>query len=80
MSDLQNHKQVQLDNVAVIALLTSHRIPVDALRADDFDEILHQRQQSLLALVEKATGKQAQVSVAIAALDLAEPAESITAT
>lgn len=41
------------------ALLASHRIPVDALRADDFDSFCDQRQQNLLALIEAAMGKRA---------------------
>lgn len=36
------------------ALLASHRIPVAALRADDFDSFCDQRQQNLLALIEAA--------------------------
>lgn len=41
------------------ALLASHRIPVAALRADDFDSFCDQRQQNLLALIEAAMGKRA---------------------
>ncbi|KER82239.1 GmrSD restriction endonuclease domain-containing protein [Xanthomonas arboricola] len=59
LAALQAHKQVQLDNVGMDALLASHRIPVDALRADDFDSFCDQRQQNLLALIEAAMGKRA---------------------
>ncbi|MCS3745899.1 hypothetical protein FHY18_001460 [Xanthomonas arboricola] len=59
LAALQAHKQVQLDNVGMDALLTSHRIPVAALRADDFDSFCDQRQQNLLALIEAAMGKRA---------------------
>ncbi|QJD66995.1 DUF262 domain-containing protein [Xanthomonas campestris pv. badrii] len=59
LAALQAHKQVQLDNVGMDALLVSHRIPVAALRADDFDSFCHQRQQNLLALIEAAMGKRA---------------------
>ncbi|RJU12064.1 hypothetical protein XcmpCFBP7700_13360 [Xanthomonas campestris] len=59
LAALQAHKQVQLDNVGMDALLASHRIPVDALRADDFDSFCDQRQQNLLALIEEAMGKRA---------------------
>ncbi|MGV7181851.1 hypothetical protein [Xanthomonas axonopodis] len=41
------------------ALLASHRIPVAALRTDDFDSFCDQRQQNLLALIEAAMGKRA---------------------
>ncbi|WP_425510644.1 GmrSD restriction endonuclease domain-containing protein [Xanthomonas prunicola] len=59
LAALQAHKQVQLDNVGMDALLASHRIPVDALRADDFDSFCDQRQQNLLALIEATMGKRA---------------------
>lgn len=59
LAALQAHKQVQLDNTGMDALLASHRIPVDALRADDFDSFCAQRQQNLLALIEAAMGKRA---------------------
>ncbi|MBB5880180.1 hypothetical protein GGR74_001328 [Xanthomonas arboricola] len=59
LAALQAHKQVQLDNVGMDALVASHRIPVAALRADDFDSFCDQRQQNLLALIEAAMGKRA---------------------
>lgn len=39
------------------AFLTSHAIPVQALRADDFDAFIRQRAAALLKLIEQATGK-----------------------
>jgi len=59
LSALQAHKQVQLDTAGMDTLLASHRIPVAALRADDFDSFWDQRQQALLRLIEGAMGKQA---------------------
>ncbi|WP_420009303.1 GmrSD restriction endonuclease domain-containing protein [Xanthomonas sacchari] len=59
LAALQAHKQVQLDNAGMDALLASHCIPVDALRADDFDSFCDQRQQNLLALIEAAMRKRA---------------------
>jgi hypothetical protein len=59
LAALQAHKQVQLDDSGMDSLLASHRIPVDALRADDFDSFCAQRQQNLLALIEAAMGKRA---------------------
>ncbi len=58
LAALQAHKQVQLDHDGMDALLTSHRIPVKALRSDDFESFYVQRQQALLALIETAMGKQ----------------------
>lgn len=46
------------------AILGSHFIPADPLRADDFAAFYQARKQNLLALIEKAMGKQA-VAVAI---------------
>jgi len=58
LTALQAHKQVLLDDSGMDALLASHRIPVAALRADDFDNFLSQRQRNLLALIEGVMGKQ----------------------
>lgn len=58
LAALQAHKQVQLDEGEMDALLASHRIPVAALRSDNFELFYAQRQQNLLALIEGAMGKQ----------------------
>ena len=39
------------------ALLASHRIPVQALRSDDFESFYSERQQALLELIEGVMGK-----------------------
>lgn len=57
LARLQDHKQVQLDGEAMNAILEGHRIPTDALRADDFDAFYQQRKRLLLAIIEKAMGK-----------------------
>lgn len=57
---LQNHKQVQIDDVVMDGILASHRIDPTKLRADDFDGFMVARASSLLALVETAMGKQIQ--------------------
>lgn len=57
LAKLQTHAQVQLDDAAMDDLLTSHRIPVGALRADNFNAFYAERQQALLELAEKVMGK-----------------------
>lgn len=54
---LQEHKQVQLDDGSMDALLASHRIPADLLRADDFAGFYQARKAALLSLIEAAMGK-----------------------
>lgn len=59
LASLQVHKQVQLDDAGMDALLASHCIPVEALRSDDFESFYAQRQKNLLSLIEGVMGKQA---------------------
>ncbi|WP_017926899.1 DUF262 domain-containing protein [Thioalkalivibrio sp. HL-Eb18] len=54
---LQNHEQVQLGDADMDAILEGHRIPVEALRANDFDAFYQQRKRRLLEIIEKAIGK-----------------------
>lgn len=61
LAALQNNKQVYLDDVSMNAILTSHHIPADLLRADDFDAFYSGRKAGLLRLVERAIGKSAQL-------------------
>lgn len=58
---LQADKQVQLPDDAMDAILHSHRIPADRLRADDFDAFVDERRRLLLGLIEKAMGKPVRV-------------------
>lgn len=58
LAKLQAHKQVQLDEAGMDALLATHHIPVAALRSDDFELFYSQRQQNLLSLIEGVMGKQ----------------------
>ncbi|GAA3895809.1 DUF262 domain-containing protein [Halomonas cibimaris] len=58
LARLQNHEQVQLDDAAMNTILEGHRIPTDALRADDFDAFYQQRKRLLLEIIAKAMGKQ----------------------
>lgn len=57
LSKLQEHAQVRLNDDEMNALLVSHYIPVEALRADDFFAFYEQRQKTLLQLIEKTIGK-----------------------
>lgn len=57
LARLQGHKQVLLDDAAMNTILEGHRIPTDALRADDFDAFYQQRKRLLLEIIEKAMGK-----------------------
>lgn len=57
LARLQGHKQVQLSDDAMDAILEGHRIPTAALRADDFDAFYQQRKRRLLEIITKAMGK-----------------------
>ncbi|WP_046077770.1 GmrSD restriction endonuclease domain-containing protein [Halomonas sp. HG01] len=57
LARLQDHQQVQLDDEAMDAILEGHRIPTEALRADDFHVFYQQRKSRLLEIIEKAMGK-----------------------
>ncbi len=57
LARLQGHKQVQLADPAMDAILTSHLIAPAALRADDFDDFYQARKQALLGLISKVMGK-----------------------
>jgi hypothetical protein len=52
---IQKAKQVPAADLD--QFLTSHLIPVPALRNDDFDVFIRQRAAALLCLIERATGK-----------------------
>lgn len=57
LADIQRHKQVGLTDDGMDAILQTHLIPASALRADDFQTFYGERQKSLLALIERAMGK-----------------------
>ncbi len=57
LKNLQEHKQVQIDDAAMDEILASHCIDAVRLRADDFNGFITARASALLDLVEKATGK-----------------------
>jgi hypothetical protein len=55
---LQQHKQVQLDDVSMDRILQSHLISANELRADDFRGFYAKRKASLLALISSVMGKE----------------------
>jgi hypothetical protein len=63
LAKLQAHKQVLLDDVAMNRILTSHFIDPESLRSDDFDRFCTSRKAALLALIERAMGKNAVENV-----------------
>jgi hypothetical protein len=67
---LQKHKQVQIGDGAMNAIVEGHCIPSAPLRADDFDAFYRQRKQRLLEIIEKAIGKK----VLLESVDHAVPA------
>lgn len=56
---LQTHKQVQLNDMAMDALLASHRVPIAELRGDDFAGFYEARKRLLLKLIESVMDKTA---------------------
>jgi hypothetical protein len=59
LQKIQHHKQVQLNDDGMNALLESHLINAQTLRADDFDAFYADRKIKLLALIERIMGKPA---------------------
>jgi hypothetical protein len=54
---IQKHKQVQIGDEHMDAILSSHRIDPKSLRADNFEAFMTKRARTLLDLVEGAMGK-----------------------
>lgn len=57
LAAIQAHRQVGLTPREMDAIVGTHFIDADALRNNDFDDFLQKREQSLLALIERAMGK-----------------------
>ena len=55
---IQQEKQVGLSDDEMNALLASHAIAPQLLRADEFKHFIEDRRRRLAALIEKAMGKQ----------------------
>jgi hypothetical protein len=62
---IQNHKQVGLNNEQMDAILRSHLIAPDRLRANDFNAFMQQREKQLLELISHAMGKSVHEDAAI---------------
>lgn len=58
ISRIQTEKQVGLTDDAMDALLSSHALDPALLRSDDFDRFVEDRRRRLVALIERAMGKQ----------------------
>lgn len=54
---LQQHKNVQLDDTGMDAILATHQIDPLPLRKDDFEEFMVTRQRMILTKIEAAMGK-----------------------
>ena len=57
LMSIQEHSQVGLSKDEMDAILDSHCIDADSLRANDFKSFLKRRRSRLLNLIEKAMGK-----------------------
>lgn len=69
LKSVQDHAQVQMGDDAMNAILESHFIAPESMRDDDFEQFFTQRQQSLLAIIVQAMGKQAEMVVALPDVD-----------
>jgi hypothetical protein len=59
---IQTEKQVGLADDAMDALLASHALEPALLRSDDFDRFIEDRRRRLVALIERAMGKQVNLA------------------
>jgi len=59
---IQNEKQVRLADDAMDDLLASHALEPALLRSDDFDRFVEDRRRRLVALIERAMGKQVNLA------------------
>ncbi|MBW3806764.1 DUF262 domain-containing protein [Aeromonas jandaei] len=65
LKSVQEHAQVQMGDDAMNDILESHFISPQSLREDDFEQFFALRQQSLLAIVAQAMGKQVDMTIAM---------------
>lgn len=75
LAKLEAEKLVALDTAAMDALLQTHQIPAQFLRADDFEGFYQARKALLLQLIEQAMGKTALAHAEAANDDSEEGAE-----
>ena len=69
---IQSEKQVGLADDAMDALLASHALEPALLRDDDFDRFVEDRRRRLVALIERAMGKQVNLAGEIEEYEVAE--------
>jgi hypothetical protein len=58
LQKIQNHRQVQLNDAGMDAILVTHLIAATPLRTDDFDGFYSARKAALLSVIERVMGKQ----------------------
>ena len=61
LQKLQNNVQVQLDSTEMDKIISTHCIPPEQLRDDNFDSFYEKRKLALLGLISTAMGKQVLV-------------------
>lgn len=69
---IQTEKQVGLADDAMDALLASHALEPALLRSDDFDRFVEDRRRRLVALIERAMGKQVNLAPETEEYEVAE--------
>lgn len=76
---LQNHKQVQIPDAEMDAILTSHLVDSACLRSNDFSAFTAKRAQALLELAGKAMRKAVEVTPASKSTeaDAVDPEEGV---
>jgi hypothetical protein len=57
LQQIQEDKQVQIDDVTMDEILSTHLIDPRVLRQDNFDEFYTRRKTALLAMIERVMGK-----------------------
>ena len=60
LAALQSHSQTEMTDDEMNRILSTHRIPFEPLRSDDFQAFYSSRKSALIELVEKAIGKSVQ--------------------
>jgi hypothetical protein len=79
LSAIQNHRQVDLKNEQMDAILRSHLIAPNRLRADDFNAFMQQREKQLLGLISHAMGKSVHEGAAVSEESIEDQYEELEA-
>lgn len=79
LEQLQEHKQVQLDDAGMDALLRSHLVDPAKLRSNNFSDFYEARKTALLKMIEGAMGKDAIQSAEAVASDADDELEDAVA-